>query len=264
MSDAARTLKNCLVNGPYERIDSLLPLLEMEQRETFPLLLKQTQILSDGSVQIPPFLRDDSGDATVYSDYSFWKILSLMRDKPLWFYRIEFFTFSVKEGNEPFRLPEGLRFCPSLKGLSLADIGLRDFPEELLELRRLRYIELNRNRLKSLPPGIVKYRQLVYFNAADNELEQLPDQLGRLKKLKILDLSGNNLKSIDFSLEGLLRLNELDLSGNSLQTVPAGLEQLNQLERVDLSFNDLSAQEEAAWESGYTARIKNYQWHLPF
>ena len=243
---------------------SLLTLLQLEQRDAFPLLLKQTLILSDGSVQIPPFLRNSSGETTVYSEYSFWKILSLMKDKPLWLYRIESASFSGRGQDEPFRVPRGLEYCPSLKGIRLSDNCLTEFPEELLELRRLRFIDLRGNRLKSLPPGIGKYRQLVYFSAAENELEQLPDQLGRLRKLKILDLSGNNLKSIDFSLEGLLKLNELDLSGNSLQTVPAGLEQLNQLERVDLSFNDLSVQEEAAWESGYTSRIKNYQWHLPF
>ncbi len=264
MPGAAQALKDRLINGPYERIDALLDLLKAEQGDAFPLLLKQTLVFSDGTVQMPPFLRDAAGEITAYSEYSFWKILSLMKEKPLWLYRIEYASFSRVPRDEAFQLPRGLSDCPSLKAVSLSALDLCEFPEDLLDLNRLRYIDISRNRLKSIPPGIGKYRQLVYFSAAENQLETLPEQIGRLKKLKILDLSGNRLEQIDFSLGGLLKLNQIDLSGNALTTVPAGLEQLNQLEKVDLSFNELSAQEEAAWEAGCASRIKSYQWHLPF
>ena len=264
MREAALSLKNHLLNGPYEKIDSLLILLQMEQKEVFPILLRDTCLLPNGTVEIPSFYRDQIGQLTSYSEYSFWKTLSLMTEKPLWCYGVEMIRFNSLPQSEAFKLPEGVKACPSLRGISFAGCDLEEIPDSLFDLRRLRYLDISSNHLKSLPSGIGRLGQLVYFNAADNELESLPGQFGHLRKLKHLDLSGNCLSCIGFSLESLSRLNGLDLSGNCLDHVPKGLEMLNQLEKVDLSFNDLSAEEEAAWESRHFSRIKNYQWPLSF
>ncbi len=264
MPEAARVFQSILNNGPYDKIDSLLTLLSLEQGEIFSLILSQTLLMRDGTVRIPSFFRDTRGELSSYSEYAFWKTISLIREKPLWLYGVEHLSFTRSPSEEEFRLPGNLQYCTALRSLSFENCGLKSFPEEILDLRKLRNLDLSSNHIKSIPPGIGKFQQLVYFNAADNELKELPEQLGHLRKLKVLDLSGNCLSSIGFSLSSFHRLNSLDLSGNRLEAVPEGLQNLNQLEKVDLSFNELSAEEEAAWESGYYSMIKNYQWPLSF
>ncbi|OQY33938.1 MAG: hypothetical protein B6241_06385 [Spirochaetaceae bacterium 4572_59] len=261
---AAYALKQCLYSGPYEKIDSLLALLSLEQGEVFSILLKQTKLFSDGTVGIPSFFRDCEGKLSSYSEYSFWTTLSLIKEKPLWFYAVEQINFNGSAQGESFRLPTCCKNCPSLKTLSLKGCYLLEIPEPVLNLKKLRSLDISCNSIKSVPSGIGRLRQLVYFNAAENDLEQLAPQMGLLKKMKVLNLSGNCLNSIGFSFDKLSRLNELNLSGNCLFAVPEGLQSLTQLEKVDLSFNELSACEEAAWESSHFSLIKNYQWHFTF
>lgn len=261
---AAYALKQCLYYGPYEKINSLLTLLNLEQSEVFSILLKQTKLFSEGYVRIPSFFKDDAGALSPYSEYSFWTILSLLKEKPLWYYGVEQIHFNSFPDEESFRLPQACHSCPSLKVLSLRGCGLKEIPDAVLDLRKLRSLDISCNCIKSIPSGIGRLRQLVYFNAAENDLEDLAPQMGLLRKMKVLNLSGNCLTSIGFSCEKLSRLNELNLSGNCLVTVPEGLQSLNQLEKVDLSFNELPAFEEAAWESSHFSLIKNYQWHLMF
>jgi len=261
---AAELLQQALLCGPFDKIESLLNILKADREELLVLMVKQTVVEADGSVVLPPLFRDDRGETTPYSEFSFWHTLSLLDEHPFWFYRVEHICFKGVPREEPFRLPPRLSRIPALRKLSLEECGLSAVPADVLLLRKLRYLNLRGNRLKTLPCGIGRLRQLVYFSAAENDLETLPEQLCCLRKLKVLDLSGNCLKSLGFSIDSLQNLNTLDLSGNFLDTVPAGLQSLTQLEKVDLAFNDLSARDEAAWESGYCNLIRNYQWHLAF
>jgi hypothetical protein len=225
------------------------------------ILIRDATLHSPGLLELPSFF---SAGETVYSHYSFWKLVSLVKDKPLWFYNLESFGLSSLPCPEPFRLPEALCSCPALHTLILKDLNLMEIPQEIFSMRRLKILDISRNSVSFIPPGIGRLRQLVYFNAAENDLESLPEQLGRLRKLQILNLSGNRIPVLGFSLEELGELKRLNLSGNCLESPPRGLRSLNQLERLLLSFNDLSADEEALWEEAYSSQIPSYQLHFSF
>ncbi|MDC7238980.1 MAG: hypothetical protein PQJ50_01340, partial [Spirochaetales bacterium] len=122
-----------------------------------------------GLLILPPFFRSPE---TVYSHYSFWKIISIMPEKPLWFYHLESFGLSGLPVSEQFRFPPALAQCPSLKTLILKDLGLRTLPENILSMRKLRILDISGNEICEIEKGIGRLRQLVYFNAADNELER--------------------------------------------------------------------------------------------
>ncbi|MBF9018502.1 MULTISPECIES: leucine-rich repeat domain-containing protein [unclassified Oceanispirochaeta] len=258
---AAESFRQVLSNGPYEKIDRLIEIVGRESSQLCDCMIRDAQLLSPGLLELPPFFRSPE---TMYSHYSFWKIVSLMPDKPLWFYNFESFGFSDINGSEAFRFPPGLTDAPSLKTLILKNLNLDEIPLEIWSMRKLRILDISGNRISSLDKGIGRLRQLVYFNAADNELEILPHQIGGLRKLQILNLSGNRLQALGFSLDGLIKLKKLNLSGNCLETLPPGLNALFQLERVQLAYNDLSAEEEAVWEEGDFSHIPSYQWHFAF
>jgi Leucine rich repeat/Leucine Rich Repeat len=258
---AAESFRQVLSHGPYEKIDKLIEIVGRESSHLCDCLIRDAQLLSPGLLELPSFFRSPE---TVYSHYSFWKIVSLIPDKPLWYYNFESFGFSDFSGTETFRLPPGLADAPSLQTLILKNLKIEEIPKDVWSMRKLRILDISGNRISALNKGIGRLRQLVYFNAADNKLETLPHQLGGLRKLQILNLSGNSLQDLGFSLDGLIKLKKLNLSGNCLETLPPGLNALFQLERVQLAFNDLSAEEEAVWEDGDFSHIPSYQWHLPF
>lgn len=258
---AAESFRQVLSQGPYDKIDRLVSIVGRESPGLPELMIRDAALRTPGLLELPAFF---SAEETVYSHYSFWKLVALVKDKPLWFYNLESFGLSSLSCPEPFRLPEALCSCPSLCTLILKDLSLTEIPREIFSMSRLRILDISRNSVSSIPSGIGRLRQLVYFNAAENDLESLPEQLGRLRKLQILNLSGNRIPALGFSLEELGELKRLNLSGNCLDSPPSGLRYLNQLERLLLSYNELSAEEEALWEEAYSSQIPSYQLHFSF
>ncbi|MDC7233476.1 MAG: leucine-rich repeat domain-containing protein [Spirochaetales bacterium] len=258
---AAESFRQVLSEGPYEKIDRLIQIVGEESCQLFDCLIRDAVLRTTGLLELPSFFRSPE---TLYSHYSFWKILSMMKDKPLWFYHLESFGLSGAAGAEAFRFPPCLTEAPALNRLILKDMDLTAIPEEVFLMRKLRILDISSNRISSIPKGIGRLRQLVYFNAAGNELEVLPEQIGNLKKLQILNLSGNRLEQLGFPLGKLTGLKRLNLSGNCLETLPDGLDSLLQLESVHLAYNDLSAEEEAVWEDGSFSMIPSHQRYLSF
>ena len=258
---AAESFRQILSQGPYDKIDRLISIAGRESSGLADYMVRDARLHTPGLLELPPFF---CAEETVYSHYSFWKFVSLLKDKPLWYYNLESYGLSSLPCPEPFRLPEELCCCPSLHTLILKDLNLYEIPPGILSLRRLRILDISRNSVSSIPSGIGRLRQLVYFNAAENDLESLPVQLGRLKKLQILNLSGNRIPYLGFPLEEMGELKRLNLSGNCLESPPSGLRSLNQLERLLLSYNELSAEEEALWEEAYPSQIPSYQLHFSF
>eukprot|EP00177_Eucheuma_denticulatum_P008842 GFKZ01016053.1.p1 GENE.GFKZ01016053.1~~GFKZ01016053.1.p1 ORF type:complete len:596 (-),score=77.04 GFKZ01016053.1:549-2336(-) len=62
--------------------------------------------------------------------------------------------------------------------------------------RRLRILNLSRNKLTRFPDGIEKLSELELLDLSHNNIREAPQQLHQLKKLEILDLSGNYLESL--------------------------------------------------------------------
>jgi hypothetical protein len=75
--------------------------------------------------------------------------------------------------------------------LSLADLGLRDVPAGLADLRRLEVLSLRGNRLTALPSWIAALDSLRSLDLADNQLVELPAGLGGLAGLTELGVAGN-------------------------------------------------------------------------
>ncbi|QEN09346.1 leucine-rich repeat domain-containing protein [Oceanispirochaeta crateris] len=260
---AAESFRQILSQGPYSKIEQLLKIVGRDSFQLIDVLIRDSRLLPSGELEVPPFFKSD-GKFSPYSLYSFWTMVSYLREKPLWYYHLESFCLDGAPQEELFKFPSELLNCPVLKTLTIRNAGLRQIPEDVLKMRRLRALDVSCNRISCLPSGIGSLRQLVYFNAADNDLKELPLQLGSLRKLQILNLSGNKIGSLGNLLESLVGLKKLNLSGNCLEKLPIGLNSLNQLERIQLAYNDLSAEDEAVWEEGDFSQIPGHQWHFSF
>ncbi|XP_052102129.1 leucine-rich repeat-containing protein 27-like isoform X3 [Mytilus californianus] len=106
--------------------------------------------------------------------------------------------------------------------LDLGSKGVRQIPNELLELSQLEYLYLEGNELCSLPDDFFdKLPNLVWLDIRRNGLLRLPSvYTGRHQNLRNLLLEGNNLRSLPLELGLIKSLNGLNISGNPIEFPP--------------------------------------------
>lgn len=129
---------------------------------------------------------------------------------------------------------------PSTQKVVLSQ-DIYDFPEELLILPKLKYLELRDGYLLELPESIWNLSTLEELEITGHkDLKSLPNTIGNLYNLKVLDLSANNLKSIPETIWNLSNLEKLMLWHNfELETLPETIWNLSNLKELGLNNNEL-------------------------
>lgn len=89
-----------------------------------------------------------------------------------------------------FLLPLGFAPAP-LQSLTIKSCGLKQLPEEISMLPRLKEINLSGNELISLPHSTVDLVNLQRLNLDSNKFQLFPDLIGKMKKLTHLSIDGN-------------------------------------------------------------------------
>ena len=117
-------------------------------------------------------------------------------------------------GNDLRHLPASLRRATHLEELRAARCRLLSVPKELLELKELKLLNLERNNLGSLPP--LRCPSLETLNLDGNQLRKLPS-LHHVTQLRQLYVSNNQLQQLPEEIN-LLPLEHLDISSNILTT----------------------------------------------
>ena len=80
-----------------------------------------------------------------------------------------------------------------LSALGINTIGL---PEELLQLKYLRYLNLQANGLKKIPELVTKLQNLTHLNISNNGLEKLSDSIKDLRTLQQLNITQNKIYDV--------------------------------------------------------------------
>lgn len=104
----------------------------------------------------------------------------------------------------------------------------------------LEYLSLRNDHLKEFPEGIGKLRKLKTLDLSGNDFLVLPDELRNLINLEELYL--NDEKNLDFNqtfdvLKELPELQMLHLDNDYIRKIPSSINQLNKLEALYLNHN---------------------------
>lgn len=105
----------------------------------------------------------------------------------------------------------------SMENFSAVSNRIKEFPGNLSQFPKLKYLNLKKNKITSIDNGINGLKGLRVLNCSDNKIKSLPQNIGDLKQLEILDVSNNKLKDIPTSITSLKNLKVLDISGNKIQ-----------------------------------------------
>ena len=127
----------------------------------------------------------------------------------------------------------------SVVRLDLRGNRLKNLPDNIGELKNLKYLLLDRNNISELPISIVKLKNLIELNIFKNKLARLPENIHQLKNLEQLDLKSNTLQDLPENISRLPNLRVLVLDSNKLKTLPESFGNFNKLENLFLSRNRL-------------------------
>jgi Leucine-rich repeat (LRR) protein len=101
--------------------------------------------------------------------------------------------------------------------LKVYNNALTQFPEEILELRRLESLEINANLLTSIPPGITLLTTLRTLHMQHNHIRDLPPEIGKLTQLTSMYVHGNRLKELPLEMSLCTQLRELWTQDNPMR-----------------------------------------------
>lgn len=121
--------------------------------------------------------------------------------------------------------------------LDLENLGLSQFPLEILDLPKLTRLNLGSNQLTTIPEVIGNLTNLVSLELFDNKLTTVPEAIGVLINLRQLFLDGNQLTALPESIGKLANLVSLWLNRNQLTMLPESIGDLTQLRTLSLVEN---------------------------
>ena len=139
-------------------------------------------------------------------------------------------------GNRLRDLPEDLGRLKRLKILFASSNAFTRVPEQIGECPALEMVGFKSNRITELPAAALPER-LRWLILTDNALERVPEALGERPALQKLMLAGNRLRTLPESLVQARRLELLRLSANRLDVLPAWLARLPRLSWLALAGN---------------------------
>ncbi|UII69904.1 hypothetical protein LVW35_19855 [Pseudomonas sp. HN11] len=126
--------------------------------------------------------------------------------------------------------------------LSLVDTAQDDAVAYFLKhFKRLKYLNLARNRISRLPQVLLEMPQLEFLCLADNALqltEYSRATLAKMTSLQVLNLNNNPLLD-EPDVSGMFVLRELMLRNCRLKAFPKGVSRLIYLESLDLRENEI-------------------------
>uniref|UniRef100_A0A336KQ08 CSON014292 protein n=1 Tax=Culicoides sonorensis TaxID=179676 RepID=A0A336KQ08_CULSO len=127
----------------------------------------------------------------------------------------------------------------TIKEINLSGNRLENFPEQLLELRNLKYLYLGGNQIGSIPTTVSKMQSLQLLSMSGNQLKDVPETVGKLKNLQALVLADNLIERLPPSIANLKKLSSLLLHKNRLRTLPREIISLKNLNELSLRDNPL-------------------------
>ncbi|KAB1158310.1 leucine-rich repeat domain-containing protein [Tenacibaculum aiptasiae] len=148
-------------------------------------------------------------------------------------------------GSKEGVIPEEIGLFQNAEEIKAKNEYLKDLPDTLFSLSKLKDLDLSHNKLKSISQNITKLQNLNVFDISNNHLSHLPNELAELAELKRLNIEYNQLTKLP-PLEKLPKLDSLSAHNNNIEEfseLPQSLTWLNlnsnELEQLPKSITNL-------------------------
>ncbi|XP_067636095.1 leucine-rich repeat-containing protein 58 [Eurosta solidaginis] len=127
----------------------------------------------------------------------------------------------------------------TLKELNLSGNQLTHFPEQVVELKQLRYFYAGGNKITAISKDIWRMQSLQVLSLGGNLISDVPEVVGSLSQLQALVLCDNLIENLPASIAHLNSLKSLLLHKNRLRHLPKDIIALKNLTELSLRDNPL-------------------------
>jgi Leucine-rich repeat (LRR) protein len=137
---------------------------------------------------------------------------------------------------------KSLREFKNMEFLSLKNDHLEQLPMEILELEKLKVLDLSGNDFSELPEDFKRLKNLeeLYLNDEKKlNVKQTIDVLSEMPNLKSLHLENDHITEFPENIFKLKKLEYLYLNDNELHEIPQSIEKMNQLKYIDIQRNPI-------------------------
>jgi hypothetical protein len=193
-------------------------------------------LLADGQMDLDPSLRREAITRVKLPDHK-WTI----------------YESSRTSRSSPFRIPGELKDLPNLRRLTLKSLNLKTFPDFILGMRNLEYLDISSNEsLEYIPDDFYDLENLRYLDLSNTRTKNISPLIGKLRELRVLKASMNLITRLPEELFGLKKLIRLDVDQNCIEDFvcpPGGLPGLRLL---DLSATTLGKRKKIRLPDGLT------------
>lgn len=122
------------------------------------------------------------------------------------------YRLKIKKCKKCDSLPEAIFAFKNLQELSAHGVRLKVLNHRIGELKKLRVLDVSRNKLVRVPEEIGQLTQLEKLIINRNKIEELPESIGNLKKLELIDAWNTTLYVLPSSITELKKtLKTIDL-----------------------------------------------------
>lgn len=138
--------------------------------------------------------------------------------------------------------PSELGVCKKLQVLCLGDNTIKSIPSFICTFTDLVELVFSDNHIEKISKNIINLKKLKILDLGRNRLDKIPN-LDDLRRLEVLKVNSNHLKSLPFSEEGMENmtcLRVLDARNNEIENVPPNVTGLRRLEEFILKDNNLT------------------------
>lgn len=133
-----------------------------------------------------------------------------------------------------FTLSEKIGNMTALTSLIVENIGLRELPASIGELRNLIRLKISRTQLGALPDNFDQLEQLEGLFLDFNELTALPQSIAHLKNIRFINIRCNPIKRLPDGFGNLSTLETLEMDGTALSVLPEEFSKLKNLEKISM------------------------------
>ena len=144
-------------------------------------------------------------------------------------------SFAQTKGGKYYSIQEALRDSVSVRYLSLTDGNLIDLPIDLLKLKNLEEIDIEKNPnldIQQVINLLADFSKLKKIFISDVKHLIIPKEIGRLKKLEELDLSNDELTQLPIEILQLKKLKEIDIGSDPSLNLSQTLSLLSQIKSL--------------------------------
>ncbi|GGD28656.1 COR domain-containing protein [Hyunsoonleella pacifica] len=138
--------------------------------------------------------------------------------------------------------PIELKECSRMKYLDLFGNSIQEIPDWLFGLKSLEHLSLRNNMIKLFPSIVFTLEKLKYLNLSDNRIQEIDGrQFKNLMFIEKVDLSYNSIKRVCSEKIDYSKCRSLSFKGNTLEEFPCVISFINTLENLNLSENRINS-----------------------